>query len=72
VVAVDENGIPGFQLLHKFQKQPTAPTIHKSQPVKSEFICTGIYAKARAIRLKPTSSFPSALPDAKSHQRSQT
>jgi len=27
VVAVDENGIPRFQLLQKFQKQPTAPTV---------------------------------------------
>jgi ATP-dependent DNA ligase len=27
VVAVDENGIPRFQLLQRFQKQPTAPTI---------------------------------------------
>jgi len=26
VVAVDENGIPRFQLLQRFQKQPTAPT----------------------------------------------
>jgi bifunctional non-homologous end joining protein LigD len=25
VVAVDENGIPRFQLLQRFQKQPTAP-----------------------------------------------
>jgi ATP dependent DNA ligase domain len=28
VVAVDENGIPRFQLLQKFQKQPTAPTLY--------------------------------------------
>jgi bifunctional non-homologous end joining protein LigD len=28
VVAVDENGIPRFQLLQRFQKQPTAPTIY--------------------------------------------
>jgi bifunctional non-homologous end joining protein LigD len=27
VVAVDENGIPRFQLLQRFQKQPTAPTL---------------------------------------------
>jgi bifunctional non-homologous end joining protein LigD len=26
IVAVDENGIPRFQLLQSFQKQPTAPT----------------------------------------------
>jgi bifunctional non-homologous end joining protein LigD len=26
IVAVDENGIPRFQLLQRFQKQPTAPT----------------------------------------------
>ena len=29
VVAVDENGIPRFQLLQRFQKQPTAPTVQK-------------------------------------------
>src|SRR5215472_7306269 len=28
VVAVDENGIPRFQLLQRFQKQPTAPTVY--------------------------------------------
>ena len=28
VVAVDENGIPRFQLLQNFQKQPTAPTVY--------------------------------------------
>jgi bifunctional non-homologous end joining protein LigD len=28
VVAVDENGIPCFQLLQRFQKQPTAPTLY--------------------------------------------
>jgi len=28
IVAVDENGIPRFQLLQRFQKQPTAPTIY--------------------------------------------
>jgi bifunctional non-homologous end joining protein LigD len=28
VVAVDENGIPRFQLLERFQKQPTAPTLY--------------------------------------------
>src|ERR1700747_899329 len=28
VVAVDENGIPRFKLLQKFQKQPTAPTLY--------------------------------------------
>jgi bifunctional non-homologous end joining protein LigD len=28
VVAVDENGIPRFQLLQRFQKQPTAPTLY--------------------------------------------
>src|SRR6201981_1304448 len=27
-VAVDENGIPRFQLLQRFQKQPTAPTLY--------------------------------------------
>jgi bifunctional non-homologous end joining protein LigD len=27
IVAVDENGIPRFQLLQRFQKQPTAPTL---------------------------------------------
>jgi bifunctional non-homologous end joining protein LigD len=27
VVAVDEKGIPRFQLLQRFQKQPTAPTL---------------------------------------------
>jgi bifunctional non-homologous end joining protein LigD len=26
IVAVDENGIPRFQLLQSFQKQPTAPS----------------------------------------------
>jgi ATP dependent DNA ligase domain len=28
VVAVDEDGIPRFQLLQRFQKQPTAPTLY--------------------------------------------
>jgi bifunctional non-homologous end joining protein LigD len=28
VVAVDENGIPRFQLLQRFQNQPTAPTLY--------------------------------------------
>jgi bifunctional non-homologous end joining protein LigD len=28
VVAVDESGIPRFQLLQRFQKQPTAPTLY--------------------------------------------
>jgi ATP-dependent DNA ligase len=28
VVAVDENGIPRFQLLQRFQKQPAAPTLY--------------------------------------------
>ena len=28
IVALDENGIPRFQLLQRFQKQPTAPTIY--------------------------------------------
>jgi bifunctional non-homologous end joining protein LigD len=28
VVAVDENVIPRFQLLQRFQKQPTAPTLY--------------------------------------------
>src|SRR5260221_10103290 len=28
VVAVDENGIPRFQLLQRFQKQPSAPTLY--------------------------------------------
>src|SRR3984893_1318762 len=28
VVAVDANGIPRFQLLQRFQKQPTAPTLY--------------------------------------------
>src|SRR6201982_3261203 len=28
VVAVDENGIPRFQLLQRFQKQPTAPPLY--------------------------------------------
>ena len=28
VVAMDENGIPRFQLLQRFQKQPTAPTVY--------------------------------------------
>ena len=28
IVAVDENGIPRFQLLQGFQKQPTAPTLY--------------------------------------------
>jgi bifunctional non-homologous end joining protein LigD len=28
VVAVDEKGIPRFQLLQRFQKQPTAPTLY--------------------------------------------
>jgi bifunctional non-homologous end joining protein LigD len=28
VVAVDENGIPRFQLLQRFQKQPTGPTLY--------------------------------------------
>ena len=25
---IDENGIPRFQLLQRFQKQPTAPTLY--------------------------------------------
>src|SRR5246500_4664304 len=28
VVAVDKNGVPRFQLLQRFQKQPTAPTLY--------------------------------------------
>src|SRR5207253_10195469 len=28
IIAVDENGIPRFQLLQRFQKQPTAPTVY--------------------------------------------
>src|ERR1700739_917844 len=28
VFAVEENGIPRFQLLQRFQKQPTAPTLY--------------------------------------------
>jgi bifunctional non-homologous end joining protein LigD len=28
IVAVGENGIPRFQLLQRFQKQPTAPTLY--------------------------------------------
>jgi len=28
VVAVDDDGIPRFQLLQRFQKQPTAPTLY--------------------------------------------
>lgn len=28
IVAVDENGIPRFQLLQRFQKQPSAPTLY--------------------------------------------
>jgi bifunctional non-homologous end joining protein LigD len=28
IIAVDENGIPRFQLLQRFQKQPTAPTLY--------------------------------------------
>ena len=28
VVAVDDNGVPRFQLLQRFQKQPTAPTLY--------------------------------------------
>jgi len=28
IVAVDKNGIPRFQLLQRFQKQPTAPTLY--------------------------------------------
>jgi ATP-dependent DNA ligase len=28
IVAVDENGIPRFQLLQRFQKQPVAPTLY--------------------------------------------
>jgi len=28
IVAVDESGIPRFQLLQRFQKQPTAPTLY--------------------------------------------
>src|ERR1700756_5565214 len=28
VVAVDQEGIPRFQLLQRFQKQPTAPTLY--------------------------------------------
>jgi bifunctional non-homologous end joining protein LigD len=28
IVAVDESGIPRFQLLQNFQKQPTAPTLY--------------------------------------------
>jgi bifunctional non-homologous end joining protein LigD len=28
VVVVDENGIPRFQLLQRFQKQPAAPTLY--------------------------------------------
>ena len=30
VVAVDADGIPRFQLLQRFQKQPTAPTLYLS------------------------------------------
>jgi hypothetical protein len=28
VLTVDDNGIPRFQLLQRFQKQPTAPTLY--------------------------------------------
>jgi bifunctional non-homologous end joining protein LigD len=28
IIAVDENGIPRFQLLQRFQKQPAAPTVY--------------------------------------------
>ena len=28
IIAVDEDGIPRFQLLQRFQKQPTAPTVY--------------------------------------------
>ena len=28
IVAVDESGIPRFQLLQRFQKRPTAPTLY--------------------------------------------
>jgi bifunctional non-homologous end joining protein LigD len=28
IIAVDESGIPRFQLLQRFQKQPTAPTLY--------------------------------------------
>jgi bifunctional non-homologous end joining protein LigD len=28
VVAVDKNGVPRFQLLQRYQKQPTAPTLY--------------------------------------------
>src|SRR5438552_17319901 len=28
IIAVDEKGIPRFQLLQRFQKQPTAPTLY--------------------------------------------
>ena len=43
IVAVDENGIPRFQLLQRFQKQPTAPTLY--------FVFDGQKASAPSITL---------------------
>jgi bifunctional non-homologous end joining protein LigD len=44
IIAVDENGIPRFQLLQRFQKQPTAPTVY--------FIFDALWADGTDITMK--------------------
>jgi bifunctional non-homologous end joining protein LigD len=46
VVAVDENGIPRFQLLQRFQKQPAAPTLY--------YIFDILWSEGEDITAKPT------------------
>jgi bifunctional non-homologous end joining protein LigD len=44
IIALDENGIPRFQLLQRFHKQPTAPTVY--------FIFDVLWAGGTDIRTK--------------------
>jgi bifunctional non-homologous end joining protein LigD len=46
IVAVDENGIPRFQLLQRFQKQPTAPTLY--------YVFDVLWSDGEDITAKPT------------------
>jgi len=34
IVALDEEGIPRFQLLHKSQKRPTAPVVYRRERMR--------------------------------------
>ena len=63
VVAVDENGIPRFQLLQRFQKQPTAPTLYYVfDMLWSDRIVAVMTAKTEtAAELRQASPFAGAL-----------